>query len=288
MKWEDPDALLTMKLSREEYCQRMLTSLILGQPYPKWNTFNEPSPEGITFLQRLHRKSHGKILGGSLNFVDEFDLPSINGEGPGGAPDYAILTSNTLWIIELKTESGSHRKEQLPYYAKLAAYHYPKHNIEILYLTGPMERHHEIQGADFPFRHLFWSEVIGFIDQTWANSQNEPERLLASALKREISNLHAPSKFFRENARVIRDAIITAKYVQKTGNQAGIEASSGGIEEMNILRVRIRDALVRKKDLKNVRPWIWKDSTSGGSPLTNLGKGVGYELRLSRYKQSLT
>ena len=288
MRWEDPDALLTMKLSREEYCQRMLTSLILGQPYPKWNTFNEPSLKGTTFLQRLHRKSYGIILDGSLNFVDEFDLPPINREGSGGAPDYAILTPATLWIIELKTESGSHRKKQLPYYARLAAYHYPNHNIEFLYLTGPMERQNEIQDADFPFRHLFWSEVIELIDQTWANSQNEPERLLSLALNREISNLEASSNLFRENARVIRDAIITAKYVQKTGNQAGIEATSGGIEEMNMLRVRIRDALVRKKDLKNVRPWIWKDSTSGGSPLTNLGKGVGYELRLSRYKQSLT
>jgi hypothetical protein len=266
----------------------MLTSLILGQPYPKWNTFNEPSPKGTTFLQRLHRKSYGTILDDSINFVDEFDLPSINGEVAGGAPDYAILTSNTLWIIELKTEAGSHRKEQLPYYARLAAYHYSNHNIEILYLTGPMKWQKEIQDVDFPFRHLFWSEVIKLIDQTWANSQNEPERLLASAIKREISGLDAPSNLFRENARAIRDAIKAAKFVQKTGNQAGIEATSGGIEDLNILRVRINDALARQKDLKNVRPWIWKDSTSGGSPLTSLGKDVGYELRLSRYKQSLT
>ena len=54
MPWEDPDQLLLMKLGREEYCQRMLTSLILGGPYPKWNTRNIPSESGFRFLDILH------------------------------------------------------------------------------------------------------------------------------------------------------------------------------------------------------------------------------------------
>ena len=43
MPWEDPDKLLRFKFGREEYCQRMLTSLILAAPYPKWYSRNLPS-----------------------------------------------------------------------------------------------------------------------------------------------------------------------------------------------------------------------------------------------------
>jgi len=48
---EDPDLLLRrLRLGREEYCQRLLTELILGGTYPRWNTRNRPSEEGRLFL----------------------------------------------------------------------------------------------------------------------------------------------------------------------------------------------------------------------------------------------
>ncbi len=34
MSWEDPDRAMKQKHSREEYCQRLLTSLILAAPDP--------------------------------------------------------------------------------------------------------------------------------------------------------------------------------------------------------------------------------------------------------------
>lgn len=38
MRDEDPAALAgRLRLGREEFCQRLLTTLILGGTYPKWN-----------------------------------------------------------------------------------------------------------------------------------------------------------------------------------------------------------------------------------------------------------
>ena len=45
---EDPYGLLRrLRLGREEYCQRLLTMLILGGPYPRWNTRSAPSARGL-------------------------------------------------------------------------------------------------------------------------------------------------------------------------------------------------------------------------------------------------
>jgi hypothetical protein len=39
MTFETPAQLLArLRLGREEFCQRLLTSLILHGPYPRWNT----------------------------------------------------------------------------------------------------------------------------------------------------------------------------------------------------------------------------------------------------------
>ncbi len=74
---EDPDDLLRrLRLGREEYCQRLLTQLILGGPYPRWNTRSRPSEEGRRFLTALDELSFGappRDLTDAV-FVDELDL----------------------------------------------------------------------------------------------------------------------------------------------------------------------------------------------------------------------
>lgn len=287
MPWEDPDALLVKKLgqelSREGYLQRMLTSLILGAPYPKWNTPHNPSPSGETFLQELHGQAYSTPLNTPITFIDEFKLPSVDGKDSSRYPDYAVITPTRLWIIELKTEQGSHRREQLPLYARLATHHYPAHQIEITYLTGQMPRETRFPVANASFCHIFWSEVVGLINQIWENSANKPEQILASAISREINNLHLPVLQFQNTAKLIRDAIALAMVVQTTGKQVGIEVKADGFEALHDLRKRIRDVLVRP-ECPNVFPWIWNAASSGGSPLTSLGEDVGYEIRLSKYK----
>ena len=80
--WEDPDALLLKKLSREEYCQRMLTSLILGARYPNWNTRNRPSTNGERFLVRLYDRAFAASLDLPIEFIDEFFIADLSGERP--------------------------------------------------------------------------------------------------------------------------------------------------------------------------------------------------------------
>ncbi len=108
MDWEDPDKLLTKKFGREEYCQRMLTSLIVGGPYPRWNTVNAPSDRGSQFLENLYALAYRDRLNGPFDFIDEYELKALSSDEKGGAPDYVVMYPNHLWIIELKTEASSH------------------------------------------------------------------------------------------------------------------------------------------------------------------------------------
>jgi len=285
MPWEDHDKLLHMKLSREEYCQRILTSLILGGLYPKWNTKNKPSENGFVFLNGLHELSFDFQIEPPIIFVDECELPAIsNGESGSGYPDYALFWDQHIWIIELKTESSSHRKDQLPLYLKLASYHYPNHKIKILYLTSEMNRIKSAGPEKHSFSHLFWSEVSPLINKIWSESNYKPERILESALQRELSKLGTPYKIFIDNAETIRHAMNLSLQVQETGKQMAVEVKASGLDEINELRIRIRDALKRLDGTNNVKPWIWFEKSSGGKPITELGRQVGCELRLSRYK----
>ena len=98
MEFETPRALLgRLELGREEFCQRLLTTLILHAPYPRWNTRSVPGPAGLTFLRELYARSFGGDWpGDDLLFVDEFELPPRNEGEKGGAPDYAVLWPDRL------------------------------------------------------------------------------------------------------------------------------------------------------------------------------------------------
>src|SRR4051794_22121469 len=102
--------------------------LILDGPYPRWNTRSTPSPEGRRFLSALDELSFGSREAlDEASFVDELDLGRRPNDLQGSSPDYAVLTDDRLWIIELKTERGSHRDAQLPTYAATARHHFPDH-----------------------------------------------------------------------------------------------------------------------------------------------------------------
>lgn len=217
MSWEDPDALLLKKLSREEYCQRMLTSLILGARYPNWNTRNRPSTDGERFLVRLYDRAFAASLDLPIEFIDEFNLPAMHADERGAAPDYAVLTPTRVWLIELKTEVGSHRKDQLPMYGRLAAHHHPGRQIKLLYLTPEMQREVSPGVEATRFAHLYWPEISDVLRGVWSTSVHEEERILHAALQREIGSLHVAPRKYRNDANVIRAALTHAVRVQQTG-----------------------------------------------------------------------
>src|SRR4051812_4594663 len=131
--YESPASLAArLKIGREEFAQRLLTSLILDGPYPRWNTRSAPSELGMQFLTKFDERSFGSAHAPiDCEFVDELELLGRNDAEVGGAPDYAVLWADRVWIIELKTEAGSHRRDQIPSYFDLAAHHFPDALIDI-------------------------------------------------------------------------------------------------------------------------------------------------------------
>ena len=171
MRFETPAELFArLNLGREEFCQRLLTTLILEAPYPKWNTRSTACPQGVAFLRDLHSRSFGSGWpGDEFVFVDEFELPARTEAEKGGYPDYSVLWDDKVWLIELKTESGSHRADQIPYYFELARHHHPHCDIDFTYLTGPGSRSGQAIESWERFSHVEWADLIDLIDRHWPN-----------------------------------------------------------------------------------------------------------------------
>ena len=119
--YEDIRRVLTRrKLWREESLQLVLSCLIVGGRYPRWGTRSKPTVRGAEFLRRLHVLVFGEDPGSPCDvFVDEFELPRRHDAERSGWPDWAVLWPDRVWMVELKTEAGSHRPDQLPHYLDL-------------------------------------------------------------------------------------------------------------------------------------------------------------------------
>lgn len=286
MNWEDPDQLLKLKLSREEYCQRSLTSLILRGPDPGHNKHERVSDAGHKFLTKLYTLTKGNGLGRELKFVNEIKLSGEKLEQPNGWPDYGVVTDRLLWIIELKTEAKSHKPSQLASYQALGKSNYPQHDFDLLYLTPEMNRISPSDFHDCRFAHFFWSEILKLIAGTWSGSPHAEERRLCRVLVDELSDLGTVPGVFRSRRDVVGDALTIAANVQETGQQQAVEIVADGMEGLVELRSRIGRALERSADAPNVKPWIWNTESSGGKALTEMGSMVGFELRLSKYKSA--
>lgn len=316
MRYENPEALLgRLRLGREEFCQRLLTMLILGGPYPKWNTHSTPTAEGLAFLDGLHRLSFGDGLGAAEEacvFVDEFDLPRRSDDERGGAPDYAVLTAGQLWLIELKTERASHRHDQVPLYFDLGRHHHGDRSIDITYLTPSMTVAYEPPGPWGRFAHNTWDDTAVVVDQVWGGSTDDEERAVVDRLLATLAELDSvTARSWRESVGYVdatgpapADAVASApvqhapadgealsaamRIAEETaadGRQRALEIRPGDLEELQALRLAVRNAL-RDTPVdspgRHVMPWLWQPR-SGGRPLTAAGAELGYELRFSRY-----
>ena len=299
MSIEHPEILLKrLKLGREEYCQRLLTMLLLNDAYPRWNTRSPLSAEGRTFLTALDRLSFGAA--GDLAdavFVDEFDLPARPKDACGSAPDYAILTPGRLWMVELKTERSSHRSDQVQTYLELARHHHPKQVVDLTYLTGP--------GFDAPFEpdapsryaHVRWSEVLPLLSEAWPEPTEE-QRLLIEQLHDVLGALGTPWREWRAQRLSVpvepewderdpeQEALALARLTADDRAQRALDFEATDLEQLKELRADVADLIGndRSSALSHVRPWIWSAASTDGEPLTDAGATVGFELRLSWYK----
>lgn len=313
MELETPKQLLRrLKLGREEYCQRLLTMLILDAPYPRWNSRSRPASGGRTFLRALYKQCFGSNgPSDDCFFVDEYELPARHPDEKGGAPDYAVLWADRLWVIELKTEKSSHRHAQIPTYFELARHHHPDASTDLLYVTPPMTTPTVTTEPWGRFAHTTWDAVAVHIRDAWPNPSNETHREIIDGLLAAIASLHLKPGVWRaglktETPIVTADTPVTpaseppplvvrpgldlamnaAQLTAEDGVQRGVDIVPQDLEELLELRLLTRNALaVTDEDspLRNVVPWIWRHQSSG-QPLTAAGRELGMELRLSRYR----
>lgn len=284
---ENPDELLSrLRLGREEYVQRLLTMLILDGAYPRWNTASTMSLEGEEFMRRLEVLAFGDA--GSWKapvFIDEFDLPRRHADEQGSAPDWAVRDENRLWLIELKTERGSHRPTQLPAYFDLGQHHHPTHRIDLTYLTGPLNKPPPPVPAGSRYAHLTWADVLPLVRDTWGVSQPA----VVEQLERVLGALHQKWTAWGEAATAetapdpVEEALQLAHRTAEDRQQRALEYLAQSLEALQEIRLAVRNA-IRSSDeavLRHVVPWLWDAAKTDGRAKTDAGRDIGYELRLS-------
>ena len=325
--WESPESIWRrLKLGREEFLQRLITTLIVGGDPPRWNSASTPDEHGRRFLQLLDDLAYGdgSHRSGAAEaevFVDEYLLPKLVDSAQNGWPDWAVLWRDRAWIIELKTEAGSHRDDQLPYYLLLAAAAHPGCRVDLTYITGPLSKSPPEISEGQRYCHLTWAEVLPLIEAVWGTDHRSGVIAYVDAARTVIDNLailrpseqreavlrQAPSSEERPSSTHVQPAEATAgtsisaqrdephpiaedllglaRATAVDGRQRGVGATSP--TELENLRDAARDliaALPAEDQTRFVLPWLWRAGRTDGRPLTAEGQEFGYELRFSRYK----
>lgn len=314
----DPRSLKP-SLGREGWCQRLLTELILDGPYPSYNSHLHPSPRGVAFLGALDELSFGEdaVSTGDPMFVDEIDFPARHPDEQGCAPDYTVLLEGRCWIIELKTEPGSHRLRQIPDYFERAHHYHPELRVDITYLTAGLRRPFQPQTKAWErYVHVEWAQIADLIRSVWSRAQSERVLEVMATLLTGIAHLDeaAPEWWSRlgyelepvgvvgttEETAVttlamqqadgmpsvaIDEGLALARDTANDGQQRAIGLEVGGLEALHELRLELRRACRAEPSdasLRMVQPWLWSAATSGGTAMTPAGLRTGYEVRLSR------
>ncbi|HET7278118.1 MAG TPA: hypothetical protein VFJ22_08565 [Dermatophilaceae bacterium] len=298
MLFEDPLAYLRRsKDGREVFCQTLTTTLLVGGTYPKWGTRNTLTEQGAGFFKALDRLSFGTSSWPTAPvFIDEITMPKRHDDELSASPDWTLLFDDRVWIIELKTEPGSHRTNQIPHYIDLACHHYPGRAIDITYLTGPLVKPAPELRTGQRYVHLTWEDVLPLYNQAWGATEDPRVRGYLEVVQEALSALATPWTEWRNAftgtpapAEIPRDPLTEALGIvdatAKDHAQRALDYPAQGAQELHDLRLEIRN-LIRleapESARHHVRPWVWRPE-SLGQPLTTAGREHGLELRFSYY-----
>lgn len=232
-------------------------------------------------------------------FVDELELPTRSDLEKGGAPDWAVFWPGHVWLIELKTESASHRADQIPYYCELGAHHYPHDRLDITYLTPRFQYSYAPATAGDRFAHVSWDDVIPIVRSVWATPNSPRARAVVDGVCDTLGRLNEPASAWRASLAPLATApaaapepspldraLELARTTAADGRQRALDLEVTSLDELLALRLATRDVLAASSadsPLRYVVPWLWR-TQSGGRALTPAGARQGYELRLSRYR----
>jgi hypothetical protein len=231
-------------------------------------------------------------------FVDELELPARSDLEKGGAPDWAVFWPGHVWLIELKTESASHRADQIPYYCELGAHHYPHDRLDITYLTPRFQYCYPPARPSDRFAHVSWDEVIPIVRSVWPTPKSPRAEAVVDGVCDTLGRLDEPASAWWASVAPQAAPAATpepllldrthelARTTAADGRQRALDLEVTSLDELLELRLAIRDALAASpadSPLRYVVPWLWRNR-SGGRALTRAGARQGYELRLSRYR----
>jgi hypothetical protein len=271
---------------------------------------------GKAFLGALDRLCFGADENGDrdIKFVDEIDFPARHPEEQGCSPDYTIFSDDRCWIIELKTEPGSHRPRQIPDYFERAHHYHPRLRIDVTYLTAGIRAVFEPStNAWERYVHIEWPQIAEIVRSAWSGSSDAQLNDTATMLLRGIAHLDEPPAVWWErlgyqvgpaqaprpaatppltlNAgnelvdAAVHHGVLLAEATADDGKQRAIGFEACGLETLDWIRLELRHRCRSQPSgspLRQVQPWLWNAASSGGRAMTPEGERTGYEVRLSR------
>ena len=249
-------------------------------------------------------------------------MPKLEESAANGWPDWAVLWADRVWVIELKTEAGSHRADQLPYYLRLAAAAHPGCSLDLTYITGPLAKPAPALLEGQRYSHLTWDHVLPLVEVTWGQDTRSEVAAYVNMVNTLVSNLsrlkpsvqretvlgspigdapHLPAEQPALAAAVAPEGSATlgselgtryrtglldlARATATDGRQRAVGAQDP--EDLEALRDQALaeiGSLALADATRFVLPWLWDATHTGGRALTPEGEEFGYELRFSRYK----
>lgn len=276
-------------------------------------------------MRLLDETAHGSTdQGGPAappdSFVDEYLLPRLDESAANGWPDWAVLWADRAWVIELKTEAGSHRADQLPYYLRLAAAAHPGCNVDLTYITGRLTKPAPVLLEGQRYSHLTWDQVLPLIEEAWGSDTRPEVVAYVDMVKTLVVNLSRlkPSAQRGIVLGLLNDepglgsaeeSAMAVTLAEPDAKESGIVVSLDSSRLLDLARATATDgrqraigvqdpeelealrdqALVEIGSLapddvtRYVLSWLWDATSAGGRALTEEGEEFGFELRFSRY-----
>ena len=257
---------------------------------------------GVVFFKALDELSFGTTAWATTPvFIDEITMPKRHDDELSASPDWTLVFEDRIWMIELKTERGSHRATQLPHYLDMAAHHYPGRAIDVTYLTGPLVKPAPRLQPGQRYAHLTWEDTLPLYQLAWGATDDPRVRRYVDVLQDALGALATPWNEWRtafagvtaipEPVRdPLSEVLELAHATAADKAQRALDYPAQGVQELHDLRLELRSLIRSQPDgspLRHVRPWVWTPK-SLGEALTAAGAEHGAELRVSFYKTPAT
>lgn len=225
----------------------------------------------------------------------------------------ARIVDGRCWMIELKTEPGSHRARQIPDCFERAHHYHPERRVDITYLTAGLRAPFQPAIEDWGrYVHIEWDGITELIRSVWSTCADERTIDVMSMLLTGIAAFDEPipdwwmrlgyglgpevvgpapapmsaASLTVEGSSLNLDAGLALAYDTATdGCQRAIGLDAGGLDALHELRLQLRQAIRAEpadSPLRNMQPRMWSAASSGGTAMTAAGLLTGHEVRLSR------